>query len=650
MGLFSFASTLRRGRGGGGNGGGGGKSRVPSDNGLFHRAHAPSTQTSAKPPSSKSPAPSKPAKLSKHAKSGKARPVRRARLKDMDAKHLVKLLSSMHTVQSLDNVTAITQRIISDDVILTEFIEILTQSPVSDHSPSHSRSDFEAHSESCTQSQTARARLYDPWLVSALICHGPPMLLGALATHPKLIQSLVSTFDVKAHTLDAARASLISSVLRALLHYYPRETATAIQSTSSIHALVRHVALQPAADLLPLFVATRPFSSNPSALPAPAHKRAISTIAQAEVHQHLAYSFSRAAAEILDANLSDGLDLRDAKVHAQAAAKTMAEISNRASSIPFKREDVDERSDKAYASNLGIITASAYNDAKSYLDLARSPQPVFSLLKVALEDPVALTDSDVVVPVLQMLSALLSRRADSSVSALAKLLPKYAPRLAEALTAEESRVGTIRLAAIDTVRAIIQTLDEQFLSAFVSTDRHVIVRALSTVLLKFGNIDMVRVPIVQTVASLFARFSSVARVTNAAVNFSDVLSSIPCDSGVVEAANAIVTWARADGHNTTVEGIDVLNRICERRSVDNDADDWALFGKPAVTARNKQGDERSSSASVSEDYGQELYYMGLLDELSNTGNDTPPTDDFVVDFGGDSDVKRWGKGISGFLK
>lgn len=650
MGISSFASTLRRGAGGGG-GDGGGKSRVPSVSALFHRVHT-STQTSAKPFSlSKSSASSKPTKVTKHAKSGKPRPVRRARLKDMDAKHLVKLLSSMQAVPPADNVTAITQRIISDDVILTAFIEILTDSPVSDHSPSHSRSDFEAHSDSCTHPQTARARLHDPWLVSALICHGPPMVLDALASHPKLIQKLVSTFDVKSHTLDAARASLISSVLRALLHYYPRETATAIQSNRSIHALVRHVALQPAADLLPLFVATRPFSSNPSAPPVPAHKRAIATIAQAEVHQHLAHSFAKAAAEILDANLSDGLDLRDAKVHVQAAAKTMAEISNRASFIPLKHEDADERLDKAYASNLGIVTASAYNDAKSYLDLGRSPQPVLSLLKVALEDPVALTDSDVVVPVLQMLSALLSQRADSSVSALAELLPQYASQLAEALTAEEPRVGTIRLAAIDTVRAIIQTLDEQSLSAFVSTDHHVIVRALSTVLLRFPNVDMVRVPIVQTVGSLFARFPSVARVTNAAVNFSDVLPSIPRDSGVIEAANAIVTWARAEGHDTILESVDVLIQICERRSVDNDADDWALFGKPALTAKNKQDNEvSSSSTSVSEDFGQELYYMGLLDELSNTGNDTPPTDDFVVDFGGASDVKRWGKGITGLLK
>lgn len=654
MGLHSFVATLRRAAAAAS----GGKNHKPSP-GLFHRAHAstnppPSKQAPAskQAPSSKAPGPGKPSKPGKPAKAAKQRPVRRARLKDMDAAHIVQLLSSMETVPSVDNVTAIAQRIVSDDAVLTAFVETLTEAPVlNDESPSHSRTDLDVRPDGSPCALTSRARLYDPWVVSTLICHGPPIIREALASRPKLIQSLISTFDVKAHTLDAARAFLITNVLRTLLHYHPRETATAIQSQRYVHALVRHVALQPAADLLPLFVASRPFSSNTSAPPVPAHKRAIAVLAQAEVHKHLAHSFVMAAADILDANLSDGLDLRDAKIQVQAAAITMAEISNRASCIPAKNEDADERSDKAYAANLGVITSSTYNDSKAYLDLCHSPKPVLSLLKVALEDPVALTDSDVVVPALQLLSALLSTRAHAPTIALAKHVPLYASQLAEALTAEETRVGTIRLAAIDTVRAIIQTIDEQSLLAFVSKDNHVILHALSTLLLKFPNADMVRVPTVQIVTALFARFQSVARVTNAAVNFSDILPRIPCDTGVIEAADAIVTWAHAEGHPKTVQQVNVLNEISGRNSVDNDTDNWALFGKPALTANNEQDDDVSNgSSSVSEDFGQELYFMGLLDELSGVGSDTPPTDDYVVDFGSDSEhSKRWGKGITGLF-
>lgn len=51
-----------------------------------------------------------------------------------------------------------------------------------------------------------------------------------------------------------AHTMLVSHVFRTLLHHEPRHAATALHKNKVFTTLERHIALQPAADLLPSFL------------------------------------------------------------------------------------------------------------------------------------------------------------------------------------------------------------------------------------------------------------------------------------------------------------------------------------------------------------------------------------------------------------
>lgn len=143
-------------------------------------------------------APAKGRKLNKPAKVTNKRPARRVQLKETSATHITQAISYKQAVPSLEGVNTISHRIVPSEVSLTKFVKIFTESLMFDRSQSHTQSDIEAHSDSRNNSQTARARLHDAWVISVLIFHSFPTIFKRspldLNINSLLLQQLMSNF------------------------------------------------------------------------------------------------------------------------------------------------------------------------------------------------------------------------------------------------------------------------------------------------------------------------------------------------------------------------------------------------------------------------------------------------------------------------
>lgn len=620
-------------------------------------AHQPAAPTNA-PASTNSPA-----ALMRNAS-------RRLRFRDASADDLVNILASLQSVPTDEQTAIVTDRLTSDSALFARFVEVLVNpssaSPKSSSTPTLlSKSD---------ESDLARSRLQLPWVVSTLLRHGDPALRDALATNPNLIRRLASIFDVKVGALDEGHASLVADVLRSLLHSHSKAVASALQSTSAIRALTRHVAVQPAADLLPRFVGTHVFTSASPGQFLAAHKRAIAALAAARVQTLLADRFVCAAADISDTNSSDGLESMEAHRMLAASSSAMAEISARAARLRLKPEDVDERADNAYASTLGLVTSSGFNDAKRYLDFFDNPAPAVSVLRSALVD--CGSDPDVVLPALNMLTSVLTaarvaRGAEPTVEAstitissipvdyavhdtgpspLGLALVEFVSHLADLLAYDNcSRVTPVHLSVLDLLREMIDVLDDDSAFNVLFESNCKVIFSMLALATRFATSNMLMVRVGQVITCALTKPDDIACPLIVRTDLIDFLWRFRQDTALRSALDAFLSCAdvlRFDKFSTkrrrTLEAL-VQSLRNEPSHGDRSAlnDGWgnmAMEAKDALSLMDppQQNVSVDAASTANEDFGQELYVMAILNEVSSQGNRTPPKDDFV---GNAADVK-----------
>ncbi|CAN8069545.1 unnamed protein product [Agarophyton chilense] len=498
-----------------------------------------------------------------------------------------------------------------------------------------------------------RDRLPRTWVLSVLLRHGPPPLREAIAADASLITAFADVFRAAPTKLDPALAAHAADILRALLHEFPKQTATALHRTKLVSHLVQHVNLQPAADLLPRFVGTRIFTSGQSPILA-THKRAIHMMASSRVHHLLLARFEHSV-QVLKA------DKHPNRVYAAACVEgvcnAMAAISMRAMCIPRKLEDSDERGDIKYSSGLGLITASMYNDAKDYLNLLHCTQPLQQLLSVAFE-PAARQLPEVFFATMTLLCSLLRamrkkksslfpsmRKAVAKVDTnhIADVLLHTVPALAHLLhcsDADAVLVGRVRLAVVDLLREACVTVNEEALSRVLSADDYVLPRRMLTLARTFSRNEMVVTRVSQAFGALFSRckqlgpqllehtqlFDVIVQLRLLPASWSMLRSFVCCEVFEHAMQRSKHDSARHDMLLELEEFYDEHIKTMEETGLEKVSD--LKQSKLGVRSGGMEIDV-DALYGHSEDFGLEVYIRSLLQEVSGAKDRTPPSDNVV---------------------
>lgn len=393
------------------------------------------------------------------------------------------------------------------------------------------------------------------------------------------------------------------------------------------------------------------------------HKRAIAMLGAVDVQKLLAHVFRDAAEEMPHAENPRRPELAAVMENAAAA---MAEISNRAMCLARKHEDVDERWDTEYAGNLGIVTAHVFNDAKDHMTLLSSPQSLLDVVDIALN---VRGETDVLLPAIGLATNVLVglrearcallpsiRRAVKAIDVrkLGDGLAALGPRFAELLDEDSVVLGRRRLAIVDLICGMCETLPEACLSELLSANDDLLLKRLLATGVKYQRNDVLQVRVAQVLNAMFIRCED---LSVAILLRRDVLDFLVKRRGaqVMQAPLAALAgyeerFGAANSSPDQVETLAQLIQWYERQK--NELDKNELSGMRAVHAKSSDMIKElnlEGQLTANEDYGQELYLHHLLDEVSSGKNQTPPSDTNVAQSAAEI-AKGWGKGLSGRLK
>lgn len=387
------------------------------------------------------------------------------------------------------SIDRITTAFVSDPAALAALVSVIIRpdtSPASDANP-------------------VRDRISSAWCAANLITFGPPELAEAICKRPDLLRKLVSVFEVEPDTINGAVAALSAKVLQFLATLHARVVAEVFAQESVITGCVHNVTVQPASDTLVRMVGTRLFSSegtNGAVLPA--HRKCVAALAQHRVQSMLATRFTTAAAEC---------SRQSSSAHAvcEAAASTMAEMSVRAAAVRRMFEDPDERCDGGlYLAHLSVVPAHVFNDARAYIMLAESPEPLTTVLDCALN----LSNlPEVIVPALQMAHAVVSSCGEATMPLDAQLVARVPSTLNVLSTLEGRVLGRTRLALVDILVALLKR-PVQIMSQVVELGA---VDALLELLAKFPNHSVLHTRVESAISSLLSGKSRVFIVTHSSI-------------------------------------------------------------------------------------------------------------------------------------
>lgn len=504
-----------------------------------------------------------------------------------------------------------------------------------------------------------RIRLRRSWVASTFLAAGPPVLREALAKRSDLIHDLASVFDVGSGSLDPALATNVAQVLKALLVEYPRETATAlVQFRALVPGCVANIHVQPAADLIPRLVGTRVFSTDDSVAIVPMHKRAIAMLARVNVQDMLAKRFVCAADSLAVAG--GRYEMGELGAILAGAAATMGDVSSRAMCLPLKAEDPDERHDGAYVSNLSIVPAYVYNDAKASLDLVVTPAPLVAVLDKAL----GLHASDVVLlPALQLVTTILRALYDARASDLPSVrstvaqidtsklcseLVLRAPEFASLLGSKANApigapLGRHRLALIDLIHRLCATADDNTLCKLLLSGGDDVNLFNSILDLLDGNPlnDLLWSRAAQLLRFVVNHQASES-LLNALMQSSRVFSFLGShlSSGTQMMHLAPVIRAARDALRRNSDGLidndasaalastqQFIEACASAEKAVEDKEKHLCWDTRMGTTKSKEfaGDLRvEKMLSASEDYCQELYMHTLLEQVSQPGSTIDP--------------------------
>ncbi|PXF49031.1 hypothetical protein BWQ96_01169 [Gracilariopsis chorda] len=549
------------------------------------------------------------------------------RLRDLPALDMLESLASFSEPAPPNQLTDLVNHIASKPELLQSFINA-------------------GLSPSLDTPGSPRDRLPRTWVLAILVRHGPSSLRDAVAENPALIRAFADVFSTPPTKLDAALAAHAADVLRALLHEYPKQTASALFKTPLVTRLVQHISIQPAAELLPRFVGTRVFTSGYSPI-LPMHKRAIFMMADARVHHLLLARYQHAVHVLLQTKQGSATH---AAATIEGCCNAMAAISMRAMCIPRKHEDSDERTDVTYASGLGLITASVYNDAKDYLNLLRNVQPLAELIRIAFE-PDAAAIPDVFLPTMSLLCSLLramrkkkkslfpsmrSAVAEVDTTLICALLVTIVPALERVLRTDAPIVGRTRLAIVDLVREACATVNESSLTKLLCANEHALVHCLLHLATKMNHNDLLMTRVSQAFGAVFARCKQLglellhhSEVLHFTVQFRNVPASWPLLQSFV-----CSTCFEEAMHSCGQHTHDVLIELEEFYDEHIKSQEDLGLQKVSDLKRSKLSAE-STEIDVdalygqSEDYGHEVFIRGLLHEVSGVHDDAPPSDNVV---------------------
>lgn len=571
------------------------------------------------------------------------------RFKDQPPSALFDHLHTLTAPLSDSDVSLLANQLSTDPAKLAALIKALTTPPTLPSPP---------------DDKQPRDRLPHAWIAATLLRFGPPTLRQALSSRPDLIRSLASVFNFPPATLDSTQAAHVADVIRVMLHEFPKQTASALATTSIVSRLVTHVALQPAADLLPRLVSHRVFSPVPAAPLVAMHKRSIAMLGTAQVQRLLADSFVNVAAEFKTADKARKLILADML---RNSAATMADISDRAMCLKRKHEDVDERMDTGYAGNLGIITSHAFNDAKDHMTLLTNVQPLLDVIQSAA-DPAA--ESEILLPALELVTSILQalrqtrkallpsmRKAVKSIDILkvGDGLATFSQQFANLLDQQGSILGRRRLALVDMIREVCETLPESSLTRLLSENEDLLIKKLLQVGRQYKRNDVLQVRLAQILCAVFTRCED---LTMSLLRQGDVLDFLVGQhySEAMEAPmGALVGYEeRLRASGGTTQQLKQLAELIQRH------DAWSeqlerneLAGMRSVMVKKSSDKIKElnleDSLIADEDYGLELYMHHLLEEVSGGEEQAPPLDTNVAESAAEL-TKGFGKGLSGRLK
>lgn len=550
---------------------------------------------------------------------------RKFRFKDLSPIQLVDTLAALDRVPSAEQARLVATHISSDQVLFEEFVSVAIQPPAT------------------TNCALPRDRFTRTWVVAGLLRHGPHILRETLSKTPNLIRTLASVFETEQGKLDPIQAAHVVDVLQVMLHEYPKQTAAALYSTKIVPNLVKHINLQPAASVLPRLVASRVFTSFQPAPVLSAHKRAVVLMGRADVQASLAETFCHAVNSFVEGKREEAMLI-------DACCNTMCEISSRAMSLQRKPEDFDERADMAYAGNLALVTSHMYNDAKDQLNLLQTVEPLSKVLCHALQN--GRKEADVVLPVLKLIARLLTDLRTARVSLLpsmrmavvgevtsniAQVLVDNVDGLSALLEEDRAVVGRIRLAVVDVLREACATLEEDSVFNVVCGQNCGMMRNVLRVVTKHCDNDILLVCVSQLLSAVFDRSDRATGELLRQTNVAQVVNELKTGTAMECAVSSLVACHSID--KVMKEEDSKLKR--QLSLLEEYYEEQIKAGKQCglvkssgmtrakVSADMAKGMDLESELGCNEDFGQEIYIHGLLDEIAKSGSETPPQDTVV---------------------
>lgn len=338
----------------------------------------------------------------------------------------------------------------------------------------------------------------------------------------------------------------------------------------------------------------------------------------------------------------------------------MYEIASRAACLQLKHEDIDERVDGMYASVLGIVTASVFNDAKRDLDPFFNPKPITQIWSIALS-----TDEPprkvIVVPALKLVTDILKAwrlgdatyrlspsRADMRI--LGKALTPFWGNLVDIIkvvdTDNNDTVGVMRMGAVDVVKEIILSLDEDSVFELMCEKDKEMIHVLLNSLKTFNKHDVYTNVLCDIFLGAMKRFTNISEaVENIIQSETGLLKElkvdpVPCIRPLLEAFEAFIPKESTETDDQ-VKPLDEWTLLCTE----------AKQTKGGSMLRRRKSEAELSC--ISEDFAQLLYVMNGLEEITSFGQvgGAPPDDDFIgeaVSKKGSKQThnKHHGKGLS----
>lgn len=566
---------------------------------------------------------------------------RKFRFKDVPARDLVDQLANVDKLVTQEHTTALANHLTSNASLFSDFISLATKPSAKLGPP--------------------RERYKHPWVVASLVRHGPPVLRQALARNPDLVRNLASVFDAPQGQLQPPLATHVCDILRVVFHEFPKESATALYHTQIVPNLVRHIHLQPVAELLPRLVGARVFTSLVPAPVIPGHKRFVALLGKAKVQTALAERYLASAKAVFAGD-------QEAIPAVEGCCNAMAEISFRAMSLPRKPEDHNERDDAGYAGNLLIVPAHVYNDSKDHMDLFLEPKPLLDILSHALNH--SRDNHNVLLPTLTMaikvIQGLRQSRSSSlptvrkrvlghKTSPLGKVLVSLRGEIANLLSEGDRIVGRKRLAAVDLLHEACATLEEESVDDLLCADDFKVLRAMLDLVLAFRRNEMLLVAVSHTLGCFFDNFHGLASRALRETPLSSILHELRTETSMESALASLVSCQGMD--HVMQDGTEGLKRQLSaleeyydehvKEKVEEGLVKGSDLTQSSITEELAHNLELEGELSTSEDYPQEVYINGLLHEIGEPEKKTPPSESILGHSSHDNDVANiWNKGLT----